>query len=617
MVQKSKLRASVKPTRDPLMSCLTWGSGLVALSMWAPVQDPFNAPKQWVLLTVGAWLTGHLVTSYKDRLAKEKKAAYLWIGLFILALCLSLIISGASFTTILGDYARRTGALTYLALSAIFLAAVKNFTESNIDRLLKVVLVCGSLIPLYGILQHYGIDIIKWNNPYNSVISTLGNPDFAGAVFGILAVVAFGILIRGSSTPIQRTWSALNLFGCILALYFSKVFQGFINSAIGIGVLVIVAVFNWRKIFGLVLAILGLIIGLFVLAGIFNHGPLRTFLYKSSIPIRGDYWRAGWRMFKSHIWGGVGLDRYGYFFREYRDIVQVNRHGAGVLSNAAHSVPIQLAATGGIFVFLTYLGLTGFILWRGFKGLLNLSGTKQFNLAIVLASWLAFEVQSLVSIDNIGITIWGWILAGAVVALSIAEPTGEESRGNKIQSHKVKHQKTEVKHFLGWVFAILALVLCIPLYLSDSAVKRSQAYKAPTDQAMVTAYTTLAEKSLGYGLVDPAYRVIAGQELASAGNIPEAVNLANAAIEKDSRNYEAITLLAEIYEGTNQKSKAISFRAKLVKLDPLNSGTYLALLKDQHGVGDSASAKATFDQLNALFPGSPDSLEAAKELAAK
>ena len=154
------------------------------------------------------------------------------------------------------------------------------------------------------------------------------------------------------------------------------------------------------------------------LIGMLNQGPLKGFFYKASVTYRGDYWRAGVRMFKDHPWFGVGLDRYGAYFRQYRDAAQALRRGPDIVSNAAHDVPIQLAATGGIFVLIAFLAITGFIAWRGVVALRNTAGVTQIVVATFFGAWVTYEAQSLISIDNVGIAIWGWLLGGIVVALS-------------------------------------------------------------------------------------------------------------------------------------------------------------------------------------------------------
>lgn len=618
MAQKLKTKINAQTQTNLTVGWLTWGAAFIALAMWAPVQDPFNAPKQWILLIVGAWMAGQLLAGRRDVFSHQEKITFMLTGAFLASLLLSLLISGFNFTTVFGDYARRTGALTYFALSAILLVAVHSIRHADYQRLIRIGLISASIISGYGILQHFGKDFIRWNNPYNSLISTLGNPDFAGAVLGILAVLSFGVLCARESSVLFRVWSGLNFIGCFLGLVYSKVFQGFINAAFGIGVLILVLAYQWKRSLGRVILGLGIFVGVFAALGIFQKGPLSQYLYKVSVSIRGDYWRAGWRMFTSHIWGGVGLDKYGYYFRQYRDMKQVSRAGAGVVSNAAHSVPVQLGATGGVFVFITYVVLTFFIFWKGLSGLRAKTGVQKFQLAIIFAGWLAFQLQSLVSIDNIGITIWGWLLGGAVIGLSIDSATPPLFSGAKSSNVKLKKSASvEARYFIGGIFSVGALSICIPLYLSDSAVKQSQLYKPPTLQSQVAAYQAIAKKTLGYGLVEPAYRTVVASELGNSGDVPGAIALLENAISLNPRNYEAISLLAQVYEQTNRKEKAIAYRQNLVALDPFNSATYLALFEDQRAIGDKAGAKITSDQLAARFPRSPDTAQALKELGAK
>jgi O-antigen ligase len=617
MAQKLKIQNSKETATNPTVGWLTWGAALIAVAVWAPVQDPFNAPKQWILLIVGAWMAGQLLAGRKDPLSHQERLTFLLVGAFLASLIFSLLISGFNFTTVFGDYARRTGALTYFALAAIFLVAIRSLRHANFQRLIRVGLISASVIAGYGILQHFGKDFIHWNNPYNSLISTLGNPDFAGAVLGILAVLSFGVLCSRDSSIAYRVWSGLNLIGCLLGLIYSKVFQGFINAAVGIGVLILVLAYQWKRSLGRVFLGLGVIAGAFAFLGIFQKGPLSHYLYKVSVSIRGDYWRAGWRMFTSHIWGGVGLDRYGFYFRQYRDIKQVSRAGAGVVSNAAHSVPVQLGATGGIFVFISYVALTVFIFWRGISALRQKTNDEKFQLSVVFAGWIAFQLQSLVSIDNIGITIWGWLLGGAVLGLSIDGNDSAAADRITTSSKSKKPASLEARYFIGGIFAVGALALCIPLYLSDSAVRQSQFYKPPTLQSQVAPYQAIAKKTLNYGIVEPAYRTIVASELGNSGDIAGAIAVLEKAIQLNPRNYEAIGLLAQIYEQTNKKAKAIIYRQDLVTLDPFNVATYLALFEDQRAVGDKSGASNTSDQLSVRFPNSPEATQAKKELASK
>ena len=146
-------------------------------------------------------------------------------------------------------------------------------------------------------------------------------------------------------------------------------------------------------------------------------GPLSELLYKSSVSIRGFYWRAGFKMFFSDPLTGVGVDSYGDYFKEFRETQYSLNYGFDLTSTNAHNVPIQFFATGGIFVGISYILINIFILHSAFGAIKLASERNKPIIVTIFASWLAFQAQSIISIDNIGLTIWGWILGAALVGI--------------------------------------------------------------------------------------------------------------------------------------------------------------------------------------------------------
>ena len=84
-------------------------------------------------------------------------------------------------------------------------------------------------------------------------------------------------------------------------------------------------------------------------------GPLAQYLYKDSVSVRGFYWRAGMKMFWENPLFGVGLDRYGAYFKEFREVNYPLRYGYEITSSNAHNTLIQIFATGGVMVGISYL----------------------------------------------------------------------------------------------------------------------------------------------------------------------------------------------------------------------------------------------------------------------
>jgi hypothetical protein len=64
----------------------------------------------------------------------------------------------------------------------------------NVNRLFITIYIIAIVTTIYGYLQLTGNDFVNWYNPYNSIITTVGNPNFASAIFAIMGVVIFSTL---------------------------------------------------------------------------------------------------------------------------------------------------------------------------------------------------------------------------------------------------------------------------------------------------------------------------------------------------------------------------------------------------------------------------------------
>ena len=607
--------------KGPDRSALNWllvGGSLVSLFLWASLEDPFNAPKSWILYSVGLWLLGWVAFQVKAHFGNfVDRWVLILSGLFSLSLIVGFIATDVKLQGLFGDYARRTGFLSYFSLIIFFVAASLLFNFSNVALFDRVTMVVGFIIGFYGFLQHFKFDVIKWNNPYNSVLSTLGNPDFAAAAMAIFLVLAVGLIVNGSKPGWVRGWASANVVILFVTIVFSQVRQGLLAGALGVGVIVIVWVHQRQKIAAWILVALSVVVGGLGLIGMLNQGPLENYFYKISVTYRGDYWRAGVRMFKNHPWFGVGLDRYGAYFRQYRDATQVLRRGPDLVSNAAHDVPLQLAATGGIFVLISFLSVTLFIFWRGVIALRITTGVNQIVVATFFGAWIAYEAQSLISIDNVGIAIWGWILGGVVVALSKPSLTDAVAVkfATKVKSKKqvvTKSAESLAQPLVSGLLFVLGLALCIPMFLSDASLKTLRGYVAP-NASTVNNYLQEARKPLGYGFQDPHVKANVAIFIGQAGQLSEAKSYLQEILHADSRAYDVLNILAGIGEQTKNEKEAIQYRKAIAKIDPLNYRNFLQLGEDMKASGDIAGAKSMIAKIDSFAPQSDASKTAHKD----
>ena len=182
---------------------LLFGVSATTLFFKTDFYDPFNSAKLILLLLIAGWLLGHLINSYRIRhlnlKSSEFKATILLTG-FIVSMLASLIQSDQFLVGLIGETQRRNGFLSYFGLSVIFLYALRSINFSNILRVYQIGILTGVALSVYGVIQISGNDFVTWDNPYNSMISTLGNPNFASATLAVLLLISlFGIFIKGLS----------------------------------------------------------------------------------------------------------------------------------------------------------------------------------------------------------------------------------------------------------------------------------------------------------------------------------------------------------------------------------------------------------------------------------
>ena len=51
----------------------------------------------------------------------------------------------------------------------------------------------------------------------------------------------------------------------------------------------------------------------------------------------------------------------------------------------------------------------------------NTVGNQQVVSTLLFSAWIAYQAQSLISIEFIGVSIWGWTLGGALIGLSLKD----------------------------------------------------------------------------------------------------------------------------------------------------------------------------------------------------
>jgi O-antigen ligase len=590
------------------------GLALVTLYFQTNLADPFNSPKLWVLLLLASWLSGYVVSFRKVIYSiKPIKNTFYIVASFVFFALLATIFSNFHQTAIFGDTQRRNGFVSYMSLAIIIIAASIFVRLFNIKNLYFITYFVGTISVIYALMQTTGNDFINWNNGYNPIITTLGNPNFAAAVMAVMGVITFSVVFNSDFKIHYRVFSILLTALLLFAIYRSNARQGLLSYILGTGLFLVIWLYGKKKKLGIFTIVIGVFIIIISILGMLQIGPLERYLYKPSVTLRGYYWQAGIEMLKSHPLLGVGMDSYGYYFKEYRDVTYPLNYGFNLTSSNAHNTFIQFFATGGIFLGMAYLVLNGYILKRAIFALKNLAGNNKLILAGVFSAWVAFHAQSLVSIDNLGISIWGWVLGGSIIGLSVSAstPVDEDKRNFYLKSNNINLSRS----LISGSASIIAVILISLLYRGENNTYKIMSSFDLQTQAGRDVYKVFNLTTINTLLNDPTYKLTAAMNLVQSGFIEEGLTEVRKIHVENPRNLDALNILVRTYEQTNRIPEAVIYREKISEIDPWNADNYLSLGKNYKAQGDLVKARAMLDKILSFAAGKEIAQQAKIDLA--
>ena len=563
--------------KDSNLSVLIFGTAaLVTLIIHTGFMDPLNRPKLFLLVFFALFLS---MFCFFSNLYFGWKRIFLPVFLTALAsfaFLLSSVFSNAAFSSsLLGSRGRQLGSLTYVLFLFYFVLSLLSYSSKSMRQLLVIFALLAGLQISYGLIQNSGQDFIDWNNPYSPIIQTFGNPNFASAFngIGVIVLLRIGWLWR-------RSWFFFSVC-CVLAL--SGIYLIVISSS-SQGVYVVLAFsiiitlkysFDRNIRIGTVFLLCVIPVGILGLVGTLNKGPFSQYIYQSSISARGDYWRAAFRMFMSNPITGVGLDNFGSYYGESRDLIQVSGRGYATVSDNAHNVYLQLAATGGLLVIVPYLLIISFVSYCAVRLLSKTSWSQDADVTIVIGAWFSTLLINFISIENIGYSVWQWIIAGIIVGCYY-----DGSRKTGI--FETSNEKKAVRALLLLICAILSSVFykyIVPMARAEINLKSSLADVYGTDSEALVRDRFEKISSLA-----PWDESIVSQ-LASISSQKKYPNLAifyaQKGLELNARNLDLLKFEGIAYDDLKKYEEAIKIRIRIRKLDPYNMNN-LALLAQNY-----------------------------------
>jgi O-antigen ligase len=499
----------------------------------------------------------------------SSKFALLLSTLFFFFSTVSVISSNLPFTqNLYGVVGRNTGYLTYLFLLGVMLGATLLRNRVTLKWLFLGLFVTGVVNVLYCAWAIFFGDFIGWNNPYGNILGLFGNPNFIGAFLGIWISSTVGYFLGLKLKLWQYGLVAILLVLALYEVYKSHAVQGVVVSAAGLATVGFYFIRSRSK--GLlaisIYSIPVIAFGITGLFGAFQKGPLAEIVYKTSVSLRGVYWRTGIETGLQNPLFGAGMDGYGDWYRRSRgETAATVFPGPQTITNSAHNVVLDIFSYGGFPLLISYLG----IMLLGVVVIIrNLRRTRNYDPVFVALSvaWIGYQLQSIISINQIGLAVWGWVLTGALVAydrIQKREIEGKESISSSSNNKLVKQNSSSVfsSPLIAGIGGVMGLILAAPPMAGDMAwvkATRSQSLQE-VEKALVPTYLHPSTSERYANAVE----LLHGSKLYDLSH-----KYALLGVKFNSENFGAWFALYSVAESTKEE-KALALK-NMQRLDPFN-----------------------------------------------
>jgi len=512
--------------------------------------DAINIPKFASIVTFSFGLVVLMILNKSALFIQSQKPILLTTLAFFIWSIISFLLASNKTEALYGVTGRQTGLLTYICFLIVFIAAMVISSNEINRRILTVLLVCGLASAIYGLIQYLGMEGIDWINSYNVVIGFLGNPNFQSSFMGISATAAIALV--NLKHKFKSILYMAYITVAIYVIYLTQSRQGFLVLLAGFSVFFYFLFRSSRKLsrfikFYVLLVAVGAIA---ILSDMLQKSPWAPFVYKPSVTYRGDFWRAGWNMTLENPIFGVGFDGFRDNYRINKDLDSALRPIPDAVVDSAHNVFLDISTSGGFPLLLLYFSLIIFTFRSVFR-IMKRTTENNITLFGIFPCWIAYLAQSIISMSNIAVAIWGWVFSGLIIGYEI------NTRNSVVQNNKEKKLYPDLVNISGFV---IGLVIVSPQVIVDTQFRSAVDSKD---------YSKIYKNAIQWPQSVKRI-VLISEDLRINGFLVQSRELALEAIELNPNNFEAWLAFGRIPNITEKELETTL--DKLRKLDPLNPG---------------------------------------------
>ena len=402
--------------------------------------DPINLIKNLIVASIGFYIAGLVLANKTFVNARIPRWLRITLMVFVLSLLINLVFAPSPwYQKFWGVFGRSNGILSYIALTFIFLAAVLIQDSLKYQKLILSLPMTSIPVVLYCIIQILNLDPIAWS--FSAPFATFGNVNFLSAFLGLSTLVLFIYCVSGALSKGKMLLASLHIIVSTTVIILTESIQGLGVILSGVVTWLVVKSLSFNVTKKLLILLPTSSITTLAILAIFGFGPLARFIFQDSIVFRFDYMIAAFKTFIQFPIFGVGMDSFGDWYRANRGIVSAFRTGTSRTTNSAHNVFLDLAAGGGLLVILPYLTLMILILIMAMKYITKHKDQSPTFTALFV-SFIGYNAQALISINQVSVGVWGWIISGGLLGYIISNSDQKKSENSfSKDKSKLKHQK--------------------------------------------------------------------------------------------------------------------------------------------------------------------------------
>lgn len=578
---------------------LRWQRGLLAVAVagsalvfWRGTLDVFNTTKAtWILLGLIAVAAVGAARLYRTRVALlPPRVLWLPVAAMAIALVVATLTSETVMLSIVGRSGRHTGLVMYVTYLAVMLVVARTHREVSPTRMIGALLAAAVPVVAYGALQvvhtwlpvdlePYDWKLIEGGPP---VFATFGNANFFSAWLGIVAPLALAGALLARWSRWVRVGCAVMAVVALVVAYFSDSLQGVAAGAAGIGLVALVWLFTheraraWRWYGAAGGAVLGAAGVAVVAAGVGPLAAVRSNLV-TSFETRWGKWETALRMAGDHPVLGIGLNDFADYFHLYRPQWLATQEGLDRTTDTPHNVPLDMLTSGGVLLAGAYVALLAVTAWALVCGLRRLEGQERLLLGGIGGAWLAYQLQSYVSIDVPPLAVLHYVLAGLIIAFGVAPawrewrlpgaPAPAPARGKG----KKKAPKQPLVPLRAPAIAAIVVVAAGAAWLAtvpwraDAAAQTGRQAAAAGDWDAMDRYF---DEAVSTAFWEPRYPARRGTLLGERGETAAALAAFEEALDRQPRGLSHAINVARQAEALGRIERARQAYAQAIDIDP-------------------------------------------------